>query len=140
MNKKLIIPVATLLTLGLIAYGTTKAYADSETESPPFVQRFSQKLGLSEEKVQGAMDEMREEKQLQMQNRFEERLSAAVQNGDITEDQKQMILSKHEELRQERLGQREELEAWANENGIDLQFLHMGMGHGMKGGFGGFPK
>jgi hypothetical protein len=63
-----------------------------------------------------------------------------VSAGDLTEEQKQLILQKHEELQaqheariQARQQERAELEQWAADNGIDAQYLFGGLG-GMKGG------
>ncbi len=115
------------------------------------VTRLAEKLGKSEEEVQAVFDEMREEHQTQMQAGFESRLDEAVANGEITSEQKQMILAKHEELRAEREAnwqnkeqmtreewrvQRQEkqagLEAWAAENGIEMENI-WGKGAGMAG-------
>jgi FKBP-type peptidyl-prolyl cis-trans isomerase len=69
----------------------------------------------------------------------EEHLSEAVQNGVITQEQKDLLDAKHAEMSAEREAYREEMkanrennraehEAWAAENGIDLDVLRDGMG------------
>ena len=89
-----------------------------------------------------------------MQAKQEERLSQLVTDGKITEDLKALILNKYKEIQAERESNKDsfrnltpeerkaqmeekktELEAWANENGIDIKYLmHFGgkdnEGHG----------
>jgi hypothetical protein len=79
---------------------------------------------------------------------FAARLSEAVTNGEITEEQKQLIIQKHEEIRarwqeerfnvedltpeerrQASLEKRQELAAWAEENGIEVTYFGHGQGH-----------
>jgi hypothetical protein len=137
MNVKIIIPALVLAILGLGAYGVSQVYAgESSDQYLPIVQRLSEKLGVSEEKVEASFDEMRAEKQVQMQARFEERLDQMIEDGDLTQEQKQAILDKHQELQTKYLQEREELKVWAEENGIDLKNVFFGP-HCPKGqGFG----
>ena len=150
INIKKIVSFIFILTLaGVVVFGAANTYAQSPTPSNPFqtiVQRIAQKFGLNEADVQSVFDEVRQEHQFQVQVKFEERLAQLVTQGEITETQKQLILAKHKELlekkqqtdwqnmtyeqrRQAKESQRQEMENWAKENGIDLQFI-----------FGGFHK
>ena len=111
------------------------------------VERFN----LNADEVQEVFEEAREEKKAELQVRFEERLNQAVDEGKVTEEQKEAILAKkaemrekHEELKDLSLEERheamkalqEEFKSWADENGIDLnQFFWCG---GRKGHLG--PK
>ena len=52
-----------------------------------------------------------------------DRLQQAVDNGDITADQKALIEQKQSELQAEREAHRTEMQQWATDNGIDLQYL-----------------
>jgi hypothetical protein len=87
-----------------------------------------------------------------MLTNFEERLTQAVADGKITEEQKEKILDKHEEMQakmeslkdlepEERKAQmqtlHEELKKWAEENNIDFPFFGMklGFGRGFKMGY-----
>lgn len=157
--KKIILPilVATLiLGSGLVA--TKYAFAEDDAQNPisSLVQKIADRFGLNIDEVQEVFDQDRQERQEEMQARFEERLSSDVSDGQITEGQKQLILEKREELEQVRQlnmesmnglteeerrsameSEREELEAWANENSIELKYL-MG-GFGMRGGGHGGP-
>ena len=156
MKKQLIITASVLALLSLVAYGTTRAYAGSQWGGyPPIIEKLVERFGLNEEDVKAVFDETREEHKAQMQSRLEERLDEAVASGDITADQKQLILAKHEELKAEREANKEsfqdmipeqrrevkeakkaELESWAEQNGIDLQDFFGGRGFGKGHGFG----
>jgi uncharacterized glyoxalase superfamily metalloenzyme YdcJ len=139
--KKILIPA---LTLSLIAGGL---YAGSKVAAlglgagnSDMAESLASKLGTSTDAVQSAFESMREEHREEMETAYEERLTEAVSAGDLTEEQKQLILQKHEELQaqheariQARQQERAELEQWAADNGIDAQYLFGGLG-GMKGG------
>jgi len=121
--KKYIIPVITLLALGSIsAAGQTYAHGKG-------MKNFTHVM-ISPEKHQ---------------EHLETRLSALVNQGKITADQKKLIEDKfkslfeqkqqlktdwkgktHEEMKALHEKERAELEAWAKENGIDLKLI----GHG----------
>ena len=81
-----------------------------------------------------------------MQQHKEERLSQAVEDGVISEEQKQALQDKWQEMWQERQVEREqhreEMQAWFEEQGIDPEALRQygGFKMGMHGGFGGFRK
>ncbi len=97
-------------------------------------------------------DEAREERYEEMQERIDERLDQAVENGRISEAQKDAILDKLDEMHdkgQELKGLsveerrkaiiefRKELRDWAEENDIDLDLLpRFGPGNGGRGGIG----
>lgn len=72
-------------------------------------------------------DEVREEWRRKMGARLEERLNQAVLGGKITEEQKKAILAKMAEMQAKREKMRkefrEEMEAWAKENNVDLKQL-----------------
>jgi len=152
------LPVAVLLISGAALFGTS-AYAQGiQNREGTMHQELAQKLGIDENKVQTAFDEIRREHQQEMQAQFTERLNQAVTDGRLTQDQKNLILQKHEELQTERQTEREqvqnmsreerrefmetrheEMQAWGEANGIDLQYV-MGQvgererGPGMHGG------
>lgn len=115
---------------------STAAFAQADTEGtyPPVIQKLVDQFGVNSTDVDTAMQEVRDEHQAQMQAQYEEYLTSAVDSGDITEDQKQLILDKHDELQAEREQQRLELEQWSEDNNIDLQYL--GEGHNGPHGFG----
>jgi len=146
-----------------VVYGTSNVFAEDDNLYPQtMVQKIAERFGLDENDVEAVFDEMHAEHHAELQMRFEERLDKAVEDGLITEEQKQLILDKHEELQAERqanmesfrnltpeerqekmAAQKAELDNWAQENGIDLELLvgpgmmhgPAGMGHHFKGEF-----
>lgn len=151
----------TLLTLaaaGVLLTGSVfvykDAFADDSSTLPPFMHNFAEKFGLNEDEVGQYMNEQREEHRTEMQaqasKRQQERLQEAVDAGVITQEQANALTAKREENRQQREQARSEhqaeMQAWAEQNGIDLDALHefiggpgpkgpgdgMGMGRGMR--------
>lgn len=134
-----------LLAVGAI--GILPAYAEDSTTYAPIVQKLADRFGLNVEDVEEVFDEERAERHAEMLQSFEDRLSEAVTNGKITEEQKQLILDKHEEMQakmkelksqdltreemqEEMKTYHEELKAWADEQNIDLPLFGFGKGFG----------
>ena len=158
-SKKIIVPVIALCVLSLVSFlGVRSVRADENSAYPSIVQKLVERFNLNTEEVQQVFDEVRNERRQQMQAHFEERLEQAVSDGKITKEQKQAILAKKGEMetnrgglnkdllseglapkerREEMESHRQEMKAWAEENGIDLDFLPMLLGKGYRGGFGG---
>lgn len=156
MKNKIILTLFILTLAGLMVFGAANANAqDLKGPYQSIIQKLVQKFGLKESDVQTVFNEARQERQSQMQAKFEERLNQLVKDGKITEAQKQAILAKHKELqekkqqevqswqnmtpeqrRQAKEVQKQELESWAKQNGIDLKYFfggRMGRFGGMKG-------
>ena len=148
-TKKLILPAA-IAAVGIISFaGLSTVSADNE-ETGKFGQmgqRFAQRFGLDQTEVESFLQEdrqaMRQERKEEMQAKSDEKLSEAVDNGIITEDQKAALIAKREENKpdmgenrdlsvEEREALREtnkaDMESWANDNGIDLEALHEYLG------------
>ncbi len=151
MKKHFIVPTiaASLIVLSGTIAGSVYAHGfgmfeDGQTN---LIQKIAQRFGLGESDVENVFAEFKEEKQQQMQTQFENRLTDAVNSGTITEEQKQAIIDRHnqmienkqggfqslkdltpEERSQERQNMREEHEAWANQNGLSLETLQEIMG------------
>lgn len=157
MNKKtFIIPAVALAVSGAMLYSSLNASRarafDTTDWKTSFVQTLADKLGVSSDKVETAVGDIRSENRVEAQSRYEERLGELVQLGKITESQKQLILDKKAELQKEwdaqqsqRQQHQEELRSWASDNGIDLSVIgpiggmgHMGEGRGMGMGRGGW--
>lgn len=152
-NKTIILPIAILAVAGMISLGAVSASAHMGKGGgrDEVVQELAQKLGVDEAKVQTAFEAIREEHQQEMQKLFDDRLTQAVTDGKITTDQKNAIITMHTEMAQKRDENRatfqsmtreerqatrqqehDELEAWAEKQGIDLEYFfgpqggHMG--------------
>ena len=67
-------------------------------------------------------------------------LDNAVADGDITAEQQKLIEEKRAEIEAEREAARDELEQWAEDNDIDLEYVRFAGGRGMGGGPGGMGE
>lgn len=161
LNKKyIILPAATLALIGIVTLGavSANAYFGGGEHHDDMVKKLSEKLGVDQAKVESVFEEMHEERQKEMENRLTEKLDEAIAQGDITSAQKASILAKHEELqsnhessreslqdmtpqerRDTRQAEHDELEKWAEEQGIDLEYFMGPMG-GHMGGKGRMMK
>lgn len=163
MTKKqlIIIPLA----VGAVAVAgfswVNTSYAQDSDSYPPIVQKLVDRFNLNPDEVQEVFDEAHQERHEQHLLTINERLDEAVENGDITQQQKQAILDKMdehqadiealkdmspEERRQWMADHKQELINWAQDNDIDLKQLYLkamfgkgmgkGFGRGMHHGFG----
>jgi hypothetical protein len=128
ITTKTIAVSGSLIAVAAIAFASTSAVlADSENGQNGFGERFAKRLGLSSEEV-------KEQRQVRQQDN----LSQAVADGKITEEQKNLLLEKHQEMDAKRQQNRElsaeerqaareknraEMQAWAEQNGIDLESI-----------------
>lgn len=141
-SLKIILPVIASLTLALMlgtaCTGTLGAEPLKEGEYPPLVERFAERFNLDKDEILEFLEELKEEKRLEMEQRFEERLDELVEEGELTAAQKEAILDKKEEMEafKEGIGDmtvdeakqafkemKEELKDWAEENDIELRYL-----------------
>jgi len=153
MNKKLIIPVFLAVFLTLAAVSANKISAEGDTDgSTTLVQQIAARFGLKQADVQSAFDDFRTKRQAQGQQRLEDRLNQDVADGKLTPAQKELILNKHQELQSKRGNkpdnwfslspeerrsymdaQRQEMQTWAKDNGIDTGYFFGGFGRGRMG-------
>lgn len=145
---------AAVLGGGLFAVG---ASAQSSNSDDSLASKIATKFNLKKEDVQAVVGQDRSEKraahQAEHQKRLEERLTKAVTDGKITEDQKAKIIAylnsqesvlqnledKTDEERKAAFeAHRQEVKKWAQDNGIDEQYVlfggKMGPHMGPKGG------
>ena len=71
MNKKILIPTLALTVLaGAGLFSVNNVYADETTSNfPPIIQKLIEKFNLDEGEVSTLLEQHREEKQAEMQNR-----------------------------------------------------------------------
>jgi hypothetical protein len=160
IHKKIITLALLVAIAGAAVMGVTMVNAQTPTPasnaaSPTnpmtsLVQKIAQKFGLKEADVQAVFDQNRQDHMDQMQTRYESTLDQAVKDGKLKEAQKQLLLAKHKELQSQKLGQTEnwgtmtpeqrkeamlkqhqELQDWAKQNNIDIQYLFGFGGKGM---------
>jgi len=150
MSKRiLVIAGLSLALVGTVALGVYRAKAQGfENGRDDLIQKLAQKFGLNEADVQAVFEQDRQERQQQMETNFEERLNQAVADGQLTEEQKNLILEKHRQIKDQReqnqgnwqnltqeqkhqknQEQRQELQDWATQNNIDLTWLIRKGGH-----------
>lgn len=150
---------AAVLSGGVFALS---ASAQNSNGDDTLASKIASKFNLNKEEVQTVLNEhhteQRAEHRAEHLQRHEERLAKAVEAGKITEEQKTKILdylktqdenlqNLEDKTKEERKAafdaHREEVKKWAQENGIDEQYvlfgggMDRGHGHmGMKGGEG----
>lgn len=135
LKKKFVVPTlaAALIATASIA-GISVAHADDSGTYTSIVQRLAQRFNLNESDVQQVFDQARTEHQAQMQQNFSDRLEKAVTDGVITEDQKNVLMQKFEEKQNEKEQNRQDMQNWLKDQGIDMTKLgsYIGFGpHGM---------
>jgi UTP:GlnB (protein PII) uridylyltransferase len=148
-NKGLILPAAVaVFTLGAVATMSTVMAATSSTNSDSLAGKIAQKFNLNQSDVQSVIDQNKTDHQAARQQKIEDKLTQAVKDGKITNDQKDKILAKLQELQAERQANRDslkdltpaerkakleakraELKQWAKDNNIPDQFLRLLAGH-----------
>lgn len=123
-----------LLAVGMI--GSRVAYAEEAGYSLPIVEKISETFGLNEDEVQAVFDAARDERKERRQMGREERLAQAVADGVITDEQRQALENKRQEMFDEREAERaqhrEEMQEWLTNQGINEETLRQygGMGPG----------
>jgi ATP/maltotriose-dependent transcriptional regulator MalT len=142
-SRKLIIGSG--LTLALLAAGgagLAQAAGSNDGTGQTLADRIASHFHLSKGDVQKVIQQDRQSHEAQRQQRLEQRLDTAVKQGKLTEAQKTLILNKlkelqsqHEQAKQQPGGktaaerqaymkqQRQQLEQWAKDNNIPLQYL-----------------
>jgi len=143
--KKSLMIAGAVASIGLAggAAGVKAVSAESDG-SNTLADKIAQKFNLNKDEVQKVFEENHAEKEAEHQTEIEDRLTTAVKDGKLTEDQKTKILAKLEEMRNSRPtpeefdgkaeeGRREfkvekhdELEQWAKDNNIPMEYLHPG--------------
>lgn len=131
MDKRILLSLA--LSTSVVVVGLSLPQSALAAGSTSLIDRIIEKFGLNKDQVQTVVNDYRIERQTQSKQVFEDRLNQAVQNGELTEEKKKLIVDKHTQLQQQREAQQEDLEKWAVDNGIDLKYFYgRGMGHGWK--------
>lgn len=151
MTRNKLIVVGSSIILGTASLGTLSvpALAVDQTSYPPIVQKLAEKFKLNPEEIQSVFTETRKEEHT-------DNLEGLVEEGKITEEQKAIIDSHHDEmmtkmeaLRAENKTReeihealevdREEFKTWLDEQNIELPMggpRGNGEGIQMRRGFG----
>lgn len=140
-NKKLISSFIILSLLVGSFFFVREIKAEENGFHGLMLERLTERFGLNKEEVDQVVQEFREERQMEHRQGLEEKLSQAVEEGKLTEEQKQAWLEKSDQWREERERGREEKMSWFEDNGIDpqeigdCQFGFRGSGFKRDGGF-----
>lgn len=144
------VSAATNSTAGSSASSSPTSSAETNPESS-LIDKLVAKFGLNKSEVQSVFNQEHTEREARHQKDLESRLSQAVTDGKITEDQKSKILAKQQEMQTFRdslkektederhtamENKRTELEKWATDNSIPEKYIHFTMGHGGGKGHG----
>lgn len=153
--KYVVLPIAMLGLIAVLAWSVTdKANAFGGTNMAgtnnrgEFAAVIAQRFGLDqsavEDTIQGFHQQEMELRHQEMESRMEERLVRAVSQGNLSETQMNAILEKHDEMyermqelrdqdlspedmREMRADIRDEMQAWAEEQGIEFEvFMNVG--------------
>lgn len=145
MNKKiLLIPALVVTIAGASLFASTQIFAQDRSMDiqTSLVQKIADKFNLNKDEVQKVFDEQHAEHKADMKQKMEDKLAQLVKDGKITKEQKTKLENKLEEMHANREAEmvkmksmspderneamkahKEELDAWAKENGIDMSVL-----------------
>src|SRR5690349_7847345 len=104
MKSKYLFPILGLAALGVVSFGTVQALAHNATTSDgkTIVQKLAEKFNIPQGEVQQVFDDHKTKVKADMQTKVADRLSEAVAQGKISEQQKQKIMDKQKELQLQR--------------------------------------
>ena len=136
---------------GVYGMKSVFAYGNGTDFHNQMAQKFSQRFNLNQAEVESFLNDSFQERQKERQTYQENRLNQLVLDGKITQEQKEAILKKREEMmnemeemtnlsweeqKTEREKHQNEMESWAKENGVDLNEVMPIAGGGFGRGMG----
>lgn len=145
MNKALIPALVVTAIVGGTAYSAGSTYAQDSTSLQPITQMIAERFGLDQTEVETVFDEHHQARHAYREARFNDHLSNIVETGTITVAQMEAIQAKHEEqqafhesladlepeARREAIrAHHQDMETWAEANGIDLNIIRPQSGRG----------
>lgn len=127
----------TLLIAGAVAsvglagiVGTGVVSAETTGANSSIVEKIATKFGLKEADVQAVFDQEHTERQAERVVDISDQLQDAVDDGDITAEQKKLIEAKVADQQKVREAERAALQKWADDNSIDMRYIMGGGRHG----------
>lgn len=163
-GKKVLLTAAAVSVIGV---GSLATVARAQTDGDTLVDKISQRFNVDKNEVQKVFDEDHQARHAEREKNYEEMLNQAVKDGKLTQEQKDKVLAKHNEIKKEMEQNREEmknktqeerqqlheqrrdemdkkraeLEQWEKDNGIPSGYLmpKRGEGHGGPGMHGRGP-
>ena len=160
-RKKMLVIAAAVIAVSGGVIGSSKTFAQglerSDDPMSSLVTRIAERFNLNKDEVKQVFDAELDEHHRRMQEKAATALTKLVEDGKITEAQKQLIIDKRSELHVSHMSamadlkglsaqeiraamekQKSELEKWAKDNGIEPKYVYgnmgkMGLGGGMRG-------
>jgi hypothetical protein len=142
LPKRILIPTAAVLVVGAGIAGVGIVSAATNNQPGTLAQKLATTFHLDANKVQGVIDQDHADHRAQMEQRYEERLTQAVKDGELTESQKSAVLTEHKKLLSELEASKDsfkdkspeerhdamesihtEAQNWAKDNSIDAKWL-----------------
>jgi hypothetical protein len=158
MTTKMFVTVALVSALsgGLVVATNAFAQTNGQNSVPSLAQEIANKFHLNQSDVQAVFTQHQQEMQANMESNYETYLGNLVKSGKITEEQQQLILTKHKEMmtqmqsdvknfksmtpaqrKAQMQSTMKDLQDWAKQNNISLKYLRpFGPGIGRFGRFG----
>ncbi len=146
-KRMIFVSALAISIIGAGIYGTRNVFAHDSTVQSTLVQSIAQKFNLKTEEVQAVFDQEKSKREQEMEAKYQQMLTDAVTNGELTEEKKQLILKKHQEIVTSRESEKAtfdslseaekrtamktkktELQTWAKDNEVDLKYLAGGRG------------
>jgi polyhydroxyalkanoate synthesis regulator phasin len=141
--------VAAAVVGGVGGAGIASAATNSTNGESSIVDKLASKFNLNKADVQAVFDENHKEREAQHEADQKQRLTDAVSNGKLTQAQADHITAVRDEIKMLRgtsnphdLSQdvrdqikdkMDSLRDWAEDNNIDMQYVMLGHGGGMRG-------
>jgi hypothetical protein len=127
--KKSLLVAGAVTSVGLASLtGVHAVSAATDANGDSLISKIAQKFNLNESDVQAVFDQNKAERDAEIQTEMADQLQQAVDDGDITAEQKTLIENKLKELQSARQTEHDTLDAWAKDQGIDAKYLMMGGG------------
>jgi len=138
-TKKLVLAGLTIASISGAGLFTQNVFAQNTQDTTGLASKIAAQFNLNENEVKTVLEQYRVEKQAEREAKFTEQLDKALADGQLTQEQKDKILAKRQELKaamdaakassdkaelkQKMKELRESSKAWAKDNGIDLRWL-----------------
>lgn len=148
--KKMVVAALAAGTIGVtgLSAGSVLAHQNGNGD---FASAIAERFNLEETEVQAFLDEQQEARAQEREQEREAHLQSLVDDGTLTAEQKDALTAKlqeqqeaRESLRDQELTQderreqmrtlRDDFQAWAEEQGIDLKQIRPEGDHGRRGG------
>lgn len=158
-KSTLLATAAVVVGLGVASAGVIHAQSPTSPTNPMsnLINAIATKFNLNPTDVQQVFDDQHAQMEVQHQQAMKDHLAQLVMDGKLTQEQADKITSKLQELESQHEAnktafqgktkeevrtlmeqERTQLEQWAKDNNIPMEYLHFGFGKGHGPGMHGF--